>query len=96
MSLDALAVSKNAKEYRCRKPQYSPYYRCIEDNYKEFERIYDTKYQEKFGYFRQIISKVIYQYLNCGILVRIPAYSDSDSGDIRTVVPAASGHLVGC
>jgi hypothetical protein len=68
MSLDTLAVSKHTKEYRCRKPQYSPYYRCIEDNYEAFERAYDTKYQEKFGYFRPIVSKVIFQYLDCGIL----------------------------
>jgi hypothetical protein len=68
MSLDTLAVSKNTKEYRCRKPQYSPYYRCIEDNFETFERIYDTKYQEKYGYFRSIVSKVIFQYLDCGIL----------------------------
>jgi len=68
MSLDTLAVSKSTKEYRSRKPQYSPYYRCIEDNYEEFERIYDTKYKEKYGYFRQVISKVIFQYLDCGIL----------------------------
>jgi hypothetical protein len=47
MSLDALAVCKNTKEYRCRKPQYSPYYRCIEDNYEAFERAYDTKYLQK-------------------------------------------------
>ena len=32
MSLNTLAVSKNAKEYKCRKPQYGPYYQCIEDN----------------------------------------------------------------
>jgi len=68
MFLDTLAVSKNTKEYRSRKPQYSPYYRCIEDNYEEFERVYERKYQEKFGYFRPIISKVIFQYLDCGIL----------------------------
>ena len=68
MSLDTLAVSKNTKEYRCRKPQYSPYYRCIEDNYEAFERAYDIKYQEKYGYLRPIVSKVIFQYLDCGIL----------------------------
>ena len=68
MSSDTLVVSKNVKEYRCRKPQYSSYYRCIEDNYEAFERIYDSKYQEKYGYLRPIISKVIYQYLDCGIL----------------------------
>ena len=59
MSLDTLAVSKNTKEYRSRKPQYSPYYQCIEDKSEIFERVYDAKYQEKFGYFRPIISKVI-------------------------------------
>jgi hypothetical protein len=68
MSSDALAISKNTKGYHCRRPRYSPYYQCIEDNYETFERSYDAKYQEKFGYFRPIISKVIYQYLDCGIL----------------------------
>ena len=42
MSLDTLAISKNTKEYRCRKPQCSPYYQCIEDNYEAFERSYDA------------------------------------------------------
>ena len=68
MSLDTLAVSKNTKEYRCRKPQYSQFYQCVEDNYETFERVYDTKYKPKYGYFRPIISKVICQYLDCGIL----------------------------
>ena len=68
MSVNTLEVSKNTEEYRCRKPQYSPYYQCIEDNYEIFERVYERKYQEKYGYFRSIVSKVIYQYLDCGIL----------------------------
>jgi len=68
MSVNTLAVSKNVKEYKCRKPQYSPYYQCIEDNYEIFERVYERKYQTKYGYFRSIVSKVIYQYLDCGIL----------------------------
>ena len=34
MSVNTLAVSKNAKEYKCRRPQYSSYYECIEDNYE--------------------------------------------------------------
>ena len=68
MSLNTLAVDKNIKEYRCRKPQYSSYYQCIEDNYETFERVYERKYQAKYGYLRPIVSKVIYQYLDCGIL----------------------------
>ena len=68
MSSDTLVVSKNVKEYRCRKPQYSSYYQCIEDNYEMFERVYERKYQLKYGYLRPIVAKVIYQYLDCGIL----------------------------
>ena len=68
MSVNTLAVDKNIKEYRCRKPQYSSYYQCIEDNYETFERVYERKYQAKYGYLRQIVSKVIYQYLDYGIL----------------------------
>ena len=68
MSADTLVVSKNIKEYRCRKPQYSSYYQCIEDNYEMFERVYEGKYQAKYGFLRPIVPKVIYQYLDCGIL----------------------------
>jgi Zn finger protein HypA/HybF involved in hydrogenase expression len=68
MSVNTLVLSKNVKEYRSRKPQYSPYYQCIEDNYEMFERVYERKYQSKYGYFRPIVTKVIYQYLDCGIL----------------------------
>ena len=68
MSVNTLAVSKNAKEYKCRRPQYSSYYQCIEDNYEMFERVYERKYQAKYGFLRPRVSKVIYQYLDCGIL----------------------------
>ena len=68
MSATTLVLSKNAKEYTTRKPQYSPYYQCIEDNYEIFERVYERKCQEKYGFLRPIVSKVIYQYLDCGIL----------------------------
>src|SRR5665647_529892 len=68
MSVNTLAVDKNIKEYKCRKPQYGSYYQCIEDNYETFKRVYERKYQAKYGYLRPIVSKVIYQYLDCGIL----------------------------
>jgi hypothetical protein len=34
----SVIVSKETKQYRTRKPQYSSYYQCIEDNYEIFER----------------------------------------------------------
>jgi hypothetical protein len=51
-----------------RKPRYTPYYGCIEDYYEEFKRTYDRKFNKKYGYLRSHIEKVIYQYLDCGIL----------------------------
>jgi len=68
MSTNIGVLDKNTKEYRRRKPQHSPYYQCIEDYYKEFKKTYDRRFSQKYGYLRSHIEKVIYQYLDCGIL----------------------------
>jgi hypothetical protein len=68
MSTDTGVLSRNTKQYRSRKPQHTPYYRCIEDYYEEFKRTYDRRLSQKYGYLRSHIEKVIYQYLDCGIL----------------------------
>jgi len=68
MSTNTCVLSKSIKEYRRRKPGYSPYYQCIEDYYEEFKRTYDRNFSQKYGYLRPHIEKVIYQYLDCGIL----------------------------
>ena len=68
MSTNTTVLSRNTKEYRRRKPEYSPYYQCIEDYYEQFNRSYDRNFSQKYGYLRPHIEKVIYQYLDCGIL----------------------------
>ncbi len=68
MSKNAPALHKDTLQYRRRKPEYSPYYRCIEDYYEEFNRSYDRNFSQKYGHIRPHIEKVIYQYLDCGIL----------------------------
>jgi len=68
MSTNVPVLSKSTKEYRRRKPQYGPYYQCIEDYYEQFKRSYDRNFSQKYGYLRPHIEKVIYQYLDCGIL----------------------------
>jgi len=68
MSTNAGVLSRSTKRYRRRKPQYTPYYQCIEDYYEEFKRVYDRRFSQKYGYLRSHIEKVIYQYLDCGIL----------------------------
>jgi len=68
MSTNAAVLNKTALQYRRRKPQYDPYYQCIEDSYEEFKRSYERNFSQKYGYLRSHIEKVIYQYLDCGIL----------------------------
>ncbi len=36
--------------------------------YEQFKRSYDRNFSQKYGYLRSHIEKVIYQYLDCGIL----------------------------
>ncbi len=68
MSTNTPVLSKTALQYRRRKPQYGPYYQCIEDYYEQFKRSYDRNFSQKYGYLRPHIERVIYQYLDCGIL----------------------------
>jgi len=68
MSTNTGVLSRSTKQYRRRKPQYTPYYQCIEDYYEEFKRTYEKRFSQKYGYLRSHIEKVIYQYLDCGIL----------------------------
>ncbi|MBC8421353.1 MAG: transposase [Actinobacteria bacterium] len=68
MSTNVGVLSRNTKQYRRRKPQHTPYYQCIEDHYEQFKRSYDRNFSKKYGYLRSHIEKVIFQYLDCGIL----------------------------
>jgi hypothetical protein len=36
--------------------------------YEQFKRSYERNFSQKYGYLRPHIEKVIYQYLDCGIL----------------------------
>jgi len=54
--------------YRQRNPQNSPYYQCVEDHFEMFEMVYDERFERQYGFFRPYVKRVIYRYLDCGIL----------------------------
>jgi len=54
--------------YRPRSPQTSQYYQCVEDHLETFEQVYDDRFPKQYGFFRPYVKKVIYRYLDCGIL----------------------------
>jgi hypothetical protein len=54
--------------YRPRKPQKSQYYQCVEDHFERFEQVYDDRFAKQYGFLRSYVKRVIYRYLDCGIL----------------------------
>ena len=54
--------------YRPRKPQDSQYYQCVEDHFETLEQVHDERFAKKYGFFRPYVKRVIYRYLDCGIL----------------------------
>lgn len=54
--------------YRPRKPQGSQYYQCVEDHFETLEHVYDDRFAKQYGFFRSYVKRVIYRYLDCGIL----------------------------
>ena len=58
--------------YRPRNPRGSAYYRCVEDHFERFEQVYEERFERQYGFFRPYVRKVIYRYLDCGILHTLP------------------------
>ena len=54
--------------YHQRNPQNSPYYQCVEDSFEIFEMVYEERFERQYGYFRPYVKRVIYRYLDYGIL----------------------------
>ncbi|MFH1562357.1 MAG: transposase zinc-binding domain-containing protein [Nitrospirota bacterium] len=56
--------------YRQRHPKESKFYQIIERHFEEFIRVYPERFENQCGYYRPVITEVIYKYLDCGILSR--------------------------
>ena len=54
--------------YRQRRPEASPYYQCVADHFEHFEMVYEDRFERRFGFFRPYVKRVVYRYLDCGIL----------------------------
>ena len=62
------AMPDISPDYQPRKSQNSQYYRCVENHFEELEQVYDEVFPKKYGFLRPYVKKVIYRYLDCGIL----------------------------
>jgi hypothetical protein len=56
----------DAKFYRRRDPEASPFYKLVTDYFDEFEREYPHRYGMRFGFWRPVIRQAIDKFLECG------------------------------
>lgn len=59
---------KTAGFYRPRDPQRSAFYQLIQEQFPTFQAVYALRYQERYGYWRPIVSRVVEAFLRCGDL----------------------------
>jgi len=52
--------------YKPRNPKASALYQCVQAHFVNFEAAYPTRYQEQYGFFRPVISRVVEKFLTCG------------------------------
>jgi len=49
--------------YKPRNPKGSALYQCVSKHFAEFESVYPERHQERFGFYRPVIRKVIEKFL---------------------------------
>ena len=63
-----MAHSDQLKIYKRRNPQTTSLWKLLNCHFVEFEESYDKLFQKKYGFYRQVISRVVRKYLECGDL----------------------------
>jgi transposase-like protein len=56
--------------YQPRHAKVTTLYQCISNHFQEFESLYPEKYQERYGFYRPVIQKVVEKFLDCGDLTQ--------------------------
>jgi hypothetical protein len=51
-------------------PSASALHQCVQAHFAEFEKVYLTRYQEQYGCYRPVISRIVEKFLTCGDLTK--------------------------
>lgn len=63
-----MSAADRSEVYRPRKPQQSPLWRMLDRHYEGFEKNYEERFEQSYGFFRQVVRDVVRDYLKCGDL----------------------------
>jgi len=58
----------NTKSYKRRTPEKTSFYKIVYNYFEEYKNVYSERYENEYGYFRNIVSDVVEKYLECGLL----------------------------
>ena len=59
-----------SKVYRPRQPRQSPLWRCLYDHYAAFKSNYKQTFEQTHGFWREVVDRVVQQFLECGDLAK--------------------------
>jgi hypothetical protein len=69
-----LAISSAAVDtphlYRPRNVRATPLYQLLEMYYEDVKALWEERFEKTYGYWRGFVDKVVFRYLDCGILER--------------------------
>jgi hypothetical protein len=56
--------------YEPRRAQKTPLYQLLESHYEEVKANWEDRFERVYGFWRGFVDKVVFRYLDCGILDR--------------------------
>ncbi len=63
-----MAEAAHSQVYRRRRPERSVAYRALTHHFERFLQVYEDRFEPTFGYLRSVVARVVYRYLDCGLL----------------------------
>ena len=54
--------------YEPRRAQETPLYQLLESHYEEVKANWEDRFERVYGFWRGFVDKVVFRYLDCGIL----------------------------
>ena len=63
-----MAEAAHSQVYRRRRPERSVAYRALTHHFERFLQVYEDRFEPTFGYLRSVVARVVYRYLDYGLL----------------------------
>ena len=66
--METFSAAASTRAYRPRHPERTVLYRALAHHFERFLQVYEERFEPTFGYLRSVVARVVYRYLDCGLL----------------------------